>query len=164
MFQIGAQALILGMIALSLMVLAGYGGMVSLAQLSVAGVAGYAVAILGTNSAGVMGLGWPWQLYAPLAILIAGAVAALIGMIAVRTAGIYTIMITLAVATAFFLLAQQNYSLFNGHSGYRGVAPPIVFGVDWRDQVSFYYLTLGVAAIVYCAVVYAQRAPPLGAR
>jgi branched-chain amino acid transport system permease protein len=156
-YQIGAQTLILGMIALSLMVLAGYGGMVSLAQLTIAGVAGYAVAILGTNSAGVMGLGWPWQLYVPVAILIAGAVAALIGAIAVRTAGIYTIMITLAVATAFFLLAQQNYSLFNGHSGYRGVAPPQVFGVEWRNQVPFYYLTLGVAALAYCAVVYCAR-------
>ena len=54
------------------MVLAGYGGMVSLAQLSVAGIAGYAVAILGPNSVGVLGLGWPWWLYVPTAILIAG--------------------------------------------------------------------------------------------
>ena len=74
-----------------------------------------------------------------------GRAAALIGAIAVRTAGIYTIMITLAVATAFFYFAQQNYSLFNGHSGYRGVAPPQVFGIDWRDRVPFYYLTLAVA-------------------
>ena len=51
-FQIGAYALILGTIALSLMFLAGYGGMVSLAQMSVAGVAGYMVAILGQNSLG----------------------------------------------------------------------------------------------------------------
>jgi branched-chain amino acid transport system permease protein len=156
-FQLGAQTLILGMIALSLMVLAGYGGMVSLAQLTVAGVAGYAVAILGANSAGVLGLGWPWQLYVPIAILIAGVVAALIGMIAVRTAGIYTIMITLAVATAFFYFAQQNYSLFNGHSGYRGVRPPIAFGIDWSQQIPFYYLTLAAAALAYCAVVYCAR-------
>ena len=64
-FQLGAQTLILGMIALSLMVLAGYGGMVSLAQLTVAGVAGYAVAILGPNSIGVLGLDWPWWIYVP---------------------------------------------------------------------------------------------------
>jgi branched-chain amino acid transport system permease protein len=156
-FQLGAQALILGMIGLSLMILAGYGGMVSLAQLSVAGVAGYAVAILGPNSTGVLGLGWPWWLYVPVSILIAGIVAALIGMIAVRTAGIYTIMITLAVATALFYFAQQNYSVFNGHSGFRGLQPPQVFGVNWHEQIPFYYLTLGVSAIAYCAVVYAAR-------
>jgi branched-chain amino acid transport system permease protein len=156
-FQIGAQALILGLIGLSLMVLAGYGGMVSLAQLSVAGIAGYAVAILGANSVNVLGLGWPWQLYVPAAILIAGVASALIGMIAVRTAGIYTIMITLAVSTALFYFAQQNYSVFNGHAGFRGLAPPQVFGIDWRDPRAFYYLTLVVAALAYGAVVYGAR-------
>ena len=55
-FQVGGYALILGTIALSLTVLAGYGGMVSLAQMSVAGLAGYMVAILGHNSLG-LGLG-----------------------------------------------------------------------------------------------------------
>ena len=105
----------------------------------------------------MLGLGWPWQIAVPVSILIAGVVAALIGMIAVRTAGIYTIMITLAVATAFFYFAQQNYWLFNGHSGYRGVQPPVVFGIDWRDQIPFYYLTLGVAALAYGAVVYGAR-------
>ncbi len=46
-YQIGAQALALGLIALSLTFLAGYGGMLSLAQMTVAGIAGYIVAILG---------------------------------------------------------------------------------------------------------------------
>jgi len=156
-YQVCAQALILGLIALSLMILAGYGGMVSLAQLTVAGVAGYAVAILGPNGAGVLGLNWPLWLYVPAAILIAGAVNAVIGVIAVRTAGIYTIMITLAVGAAFFFLAQQNYSLFNGHSGFRGIAPPDLFGVSWRLPTPFYYLCLGVAALAYAAVVYASR-------
>ena len=75
-FQIGGQILILGMIGLSLMVLAGLGGMVSLAQLTVAGVAGYMVAIFGTNSVGVMGFGWPWWLAVPVAILIAACSSA----------------------------------------------------------------------------------------
>ncbi len=156
-FQLGAQTLILGMIALSLTILGGYGGMVSMAQLTVAGVAGYAVAILGPNSTRVLGLSWPWELYVPVAILLAGIVSALIGAIAVRTAGIYTIMITLAVGVAVFYLAQQNYSLFNGHSGFRGVAPPDLFGVSWRTPIPFYYLCLAVAALAYSAVVYAAR-------
>src|SRR5260370_18082748 len=131
--------------------------MVSMAQLTGGGVAGYAVAILGPNSAGVLGLNWPWEIYAPIAILTAGIVSALIGAIAVRTAGIYTIMITLATGMAFFYLAQQNYSLFNGHSGFRGVAAPVAFGVAWRNAVPFYYLCFAVAALFYCAVVYTAR-------
>jgi branched-chain amino acid transport system permease protein len=157
LFQIGAQTLILGMIALSLMVLAGYGGMVSMAQLAVAGLAGYTVAILGSNSTGVLGLNWPFWIYAPLAILVGGIASSLIGAIAVRSAGIYMIMITLATALAFFYLAQQNYSLFNGHSGFRGVAPPDVFGIAWRNPVPFYFLCLATAALSYAAVVYAAR-------
>ncbi|MBV9290338.1 MAG: hypothetical protein JO288_21400, partial [Hyphomicrobiales bacterium] len=84
LFQIGSQTLILGMIALSLMVVAGYGGMVSMAQLTVAGIAGYTVAILGSNSTGVLGLNWTWWFVVPLAILIGGIAPALIGAIAVR--------------------------------------------------------------------------------
>ncbi|MBL8581311.1 MAG: branched-chain amino acid ABC transporter permease, partial [Rhizobiaceae bacterium] len=86
--QIGGYSLILGMIALSLMMLAGYGGMVSLAQITVAGVAGYAIAILGLNNSNVHGFGWPWWLAVPVAVGLAAVVSALIGWIAVRTEGI----------------------------------------------------------------------------
>jgi branched-chain amino acid transport system permease protein len=60
-FQVAAQALVLGLIALSLTFLGGYGGMVSLAQMSVAGMAGYGVAIFGASSTPIS-LGWPWWL------------------------------------------------------------------------------------------------------
>src|SRR5262249_61938787 len=49
-FQIGGQSLVLGLIALSLTFLGGYGGMISLAQMTVAGIAGYMVAVFGTSS------------------------------------------------------------------------------------------------------------------
>ncbi len=155
--QIGGYSLLFGMIALSLMVLAGYGGMVSLAQLTIAGVAGYGVAIFGENSAGVMGFGWPWWLVVPVAVGLAAVASALIGWVAVRTEGIYTIMITLAVATASFYFAQQNYTLFNGFPGYAGIRAPEVFGVNWRDPMPFYYLCLGVAVLCYGAVLYGAR-------
>jgi branched-chain amino acid transport system permease protein len=157
--EIGGQILILGMIGLSLMVLAGYGGMVSLAQLTVAGIAGYAVAIFGTNSVGVLGLGWPWWLAVPVAILLSAIAASLIGLISVRTSGIYTIMITLAIGTAFFYFVNQNYTLFNGFSGFRGIQPPQVFGVNWRSTLPFYYLCLAIAVIAYALVLYCASSP-----
>jgi branched-chain amino acid transport system permease protein len=156
-FQIGGQILILGMIGLSLMVLAGYGGMVSLAQLTVAGFAGYGVAIFGANSVGVMGFGWPWWIAAPFAILVAAVAASLIGLISVRTTGIYTIMITLAIATAFYYFANQNYVLFNGFGGFRGLQPPTVFGIYWRDALPFYYLCLVIAGLAYGLVLYCAQ-------
>ncbi len=157
-FQIGAYSLILGTIGLSLMMLAGYGGMVSLAQLTVAGFAGYLVAILGDNSVEVMGLGWPWWLTVITAILAAAIFSAFIGAVSVRTEGIYTIMITLAIAVAFFYFVRQNYVLFNGFTGFAGVLPPTLFGIYWRDPAPFYYLCLLVAGGFFAAVVYGARA------
>ena len=157
-FQVGGYSLILGTIALSLMFLVGYGGMVSLAQMSAAGAAGYAMAILGHNSLGT-GHDWPWWLLVPTATLLAALFSTIAGLLAARTAGIYTIMITLAIGMAFFLLTQQNYAVFNGHSGFAGIAPPVTFGLDWRSPVPFYYLALVVAAACYAAVLYVSRAP-----
>ena len=154
--QIGAQALFLGVIALSLMFLAGYGGMVSLSQMTVAGVAGYMVAVFGTNATHPL-LGWPLWVAVPIAIIIATGFAVLIGIISVRTSGIYTIMITLAIGVAAFYFAQQNYAIFNGHSGFAGLPSPVGFGVNWRDPMPFYYLSLAVAVLGYAAVLYVSR-------
>ena len=115
-------AFILGMIALSLMFLAGYGGMVSLVQMTVAGCAGYMVAIFGTSAIAEISLGWPWWLAVPVAILIATLFGTLSGALSVRTEGIYTIMITLAIASAFFYFTLQNYTIFNGFSGFNARA------------------------------------------
>ncbi|MGF1553353.1 MAG: branched-chain amino acid ABC transporter permease [Paracoccaceae bacterium] len=159
LFQIFGWSFILGIIALSLMFLAGYGGMVSLLQMTVAAVAGYMVAIFGTSAIGDISQGWPWYVAIPLALLVAVLFGTLCGWLAVRTEGIYTIMITLAIASAFFYFARQNYVIFNGFTGFNGVLPPQLFGVNWRGPVAFYYLTLGCAAIAYAAVLYLSRAP-----
>jgi branched-chain amino acid transport system permease protein len=155
--QIGAYSLIWGLLALSMMLLAGYGGMVCLAQITTAGVAAYTVAIFGTNNMNIYGFGWPWWVLVPFAVLLAATVSAIIGAISVRTEGIYTIMITLAIAAAFFYFAQQNYGLFNGHSGYAGIPTPHFWGINWRDPLPFYYLCLFVASAAYAAVLYCSR-------
>ena len=159
MVQIFGWAFILGMISLSLMFLAGYGGMVSLVQMSVAGVAAYMMAIFGTSAIEAISLGWPWWLVIPLAIVIAVIFGTLSGALAVRTEGIYTIMITLAIATALFYFTRQNYVIFNGFSGFNKVLPPEVFGVNWRDPIPFYYLSLFWAACAYLLVLYVSRSP-----
>ncbi|HWK96890.1 MAG TPA: branched-chain amino acid ABC transporter permease [Pseudolabrys sp.] len=158
LFQVMGWTFILGMIGLSLMFLAGYGGMVSLLQMTVAGVAGYMVAILGPSGASVS-LGLAWWVVIPAAFLIAAIFATISGALAVRTDGIYTIMITLAIAAAFFYFTRQNYSIFNGYSGFNLVLPPKLFGVNWRDPMAFYYLSLACAALCYGAVVYIARSP-----
>lgn len=157
--EIFATTLILGTIALSLMFLAGYGGMVSLMQLTVAGFAGYMVAVFGASGNASISLGWPWWLAVPMALAMATAFGTLGGALAVRTEGIYTIMITLAIGAAFYYFTNQNWAIFNGHTGMNNVATPRFWGVDWRADVPFYYLALAVAALCYSAVLYLARAP-----
>lgn len=159
LYQVFGWSFILGMISLSLMFLGGYGGMVSLVQMSVAGLAGYMVAIFGDSAITDISLGWPWYIAIPLALVVAIFFGTVVGSLAVRTEGIYTIMITLAVAAAFFYFTRQNYAVFNGFSGFNGVLPPNLFGVDWRQSIPFYYLTLFWAAVAYFAVLYISRAP-----
>jgi branched-chain amino acid transport system permease protein len=158
-YQIGAQSLALGLIALSLTFLGGYGGMISLAQMTVAGIAGYLVAILGTSAVAEVSMKWPWWVGVPIAITGAVVVAAFIGWLSVRTEGIYTIMITLAMGVAFYYLALQNYSIFNGFQGFQQVYAPTVAGVNFRDPVAFYYLALFWSLAGYFFVKYLLRAP-----
>jgi branched-chain amino acid transport system permease protein len=157
--QVVGWALILGIIALSLMFLAGYGGMVSLAQMTVAGVSGYMVTVLGASSLPTISLFWPWWVAAPLAIAIAVAFGTLAGALSARTEGIYTIMITLAIAAAFFYLTLQNWPIFNGFAGFTTIPAPIAFGVNWKHPLPLYYLILFFAALSYVVVVYISRAP-----
>jgi branched-chain amino acid transport system permease protein len=159
LFQIFSWAYILGMIGLSLMFLAGYGGMVSLAQMTIAGFSGYMVAIFGVSGLTHLSLGWPWWLVAPMALALATVFGTITGALAVRTTGIYTIMITLAIASAFYYFVNQNYAIFNGHTGINSIATPNFWGVDWRSPIPFYYVTLGFAAICYWAAGYLARAP-----
>jgi branched-chain amino acid transport system permease protein len=158
-YQIGAQALALGLIALSLTFLGGYGGMISLAQMTVAGIAGYMVAIFGAAATDGVTLGWPWWLAVLLAIVIATGAATFIGWLSVRTEGIYTIMITLAIGVAFYYLVLQNYAVFNGFQGEQQVFPPTLAGVYWRDATPFYYLALVCALAGYLFVIYLVRTP-----
>jgi branched-chain amino acid transport system permease protein len=157
-FQIGAQSLWLGIIALSLIFLAGYGGMVSLAQMTLAGVAGYTLALLGGNSLN-WGVQWPWPLAVLGALAAGGMVGLLFGLIAVRTQGIYLLMITLAMSMGFYYLALQNVQVFNAYDGFSGVRAPVIAGVSLRQPTAFYYLCLGMAALLYGAVLYLVRTP-----
>jgi branched-chain amino acid transport system permease protein len=133
--------------------------MVSLMQLTIAGFAGYMCAVLGISGNTTISLGWPWWLATPMALALATLFGTLGGALAVRTAGIYTIMITLAIGAAFYYFTNQNWAIFNGHTGINNVASPQFWGVDWGSDIAFYYLVLGVAALCYFAVEYIARAP-----
>jgi branched-chain amino acid transport system permease protein len=151
-------ALLLGLIALSLTFLGGYGGMVSLAQMSVAGMAGYAVAVLGVSSTEIS-LGWPWWVAVPFAVLIASACATVIGWLSVRTEGIYTIMITLAFGQMAFFTAS-SLAAYGGDDGYTLYDRTEIFGTRlMENRLFFHYLCLAFLLFCWaiCAMLLASR-------
>ena len=100
-----------------------------------------------------------YQLRLTRRALFGNAASVLVGWLSARTEGIYTIMITLAMGVAFYYLALQNYSIFNGFQGFQKVYPPTLFDIDWRSPVPFYFLVLSLALLGYFAVKYIARAP-----
>ncbi len=161
--SIGAHSAILGIIALSLIFLAGYGGMVSLAQTAIAGVASYLVALLTVPRLPQQILAipvepnWPAYLAVPVALAAATCTGLLIGLIAVRTSGIYLLMLTVALGVGFFYLAEENYDFFGGHGGVPEVISPI--GYTSQNPALFYYICLISAVVLYLGVKYLVRTP-----
>ena len=156
--QVGGRTLGFGTIVLSLVFLSAYTGMLSLAQMTVAGVAGYTLAYFTAPIAGV-GLALPWPMAVLLALGAAILAGLLIGAIAVRTEGIYMLMITLAVAMGFYYLTLQNYAIFNGFTGFPAVPPPHILGFDLAHPKPFYYASLIGAALCYALVHWIVRTP-----
>ena len=153
--QILTQALWLGIAALSLIFLSSYGGMVSLAQVGLYGVAGFAMANLG-HAVGGLALGWsPW-----LAV-IGGIVAAVLvglvfGAISARSYGIYFLMITLALTLIVYYFFGQVTQL-GGDGGVRNVVTPGLIGNPVTHPDGLYYVALGAAAVCLFGVRYLGR-------
>ena len=128
-------------------------------QLTIAGFAGYMVAVFGVSGSANISLGWPWWLATPMALALATAFGMLGGALAVRTEGIYTIMITLAIGAAFYYFTNQNWAIFNGHTGINTIATPHFWGVDWRADIAFYYVIIGTrGAMLFRGALYLARA------
>jgi branched-chain amino acid transport system permease protein len=158
--QILTQALWLGIAAASLTFLFRYGGMVSLGQVAIYGIAGFAMAnvVHTVNSEGGLNLGWnPW-----LGVLFGIAVAVIIsfayGAIASRSYGIYFLMTTLALSLLVFYFFGQVTQL-SGFGGVRSVSPPGFLGDTLTNGTPLYYVCLGCSVGVYLLLRYVVRTP-----
>lgn len=153
------QVFLLGVAAASLIFLSAYGGMVSLAQVALYGIAGFVLGNVVTNgNTKGLNLGWhPW-LGVLLGIAIATAVGFIFGALANRSTGIYFLMITLtfAVIANFFFGQVTTFSGFGGISGIR--TPSLIGAVDLHPN-RLYYASLVVAVLVYAAIRYIVRTP-----
>jgi branched-chain amino acid transport system permease protein len=151
------KALWLGLVAMSLIFLSSYGGMVSLAQVGVFGVAGFTMANLVAADGGLETALDPW-----LAVVIGLAAAVVVGLIfgaiSARSEGVYFLMITLAFGVMVFYFFGQVTQL-SGHGGVNNVAVPGIVGERVTNPAPLYYISLGVAAAAFVGVRYLGRTP-----
>jgi branched-chain amino acid transport system permease protein len=136
--RLASRIMIYAICALSLDIILGYGGMVSFGHAAFFGIGAYTVAILAHHGIHSALIAWP------AAVGFAGATALLIGVVSLRTSGVYFIIITLA-------FAQMLYYLFTGLEQYGGADGMAVgsrnsFGawLDISGANAFYYLILGI--------------------
>lgn len=141
--QMVARMMILGIFAMSLDLLQGVTGLVSLGHAAFFGLAGYALAFLMPQDAPASL--W-WTL--PAAVAASALAALVIGFFVVRTHGIYFIMVTMAFAQMVFFLFFDNKAL-GGSDGIYINFKPAAFLFDLEDKRVFYYFTLAMLVLVY---------------
>ena len=146
--QTVTRMMILAIFSMSLDLLQGVTGLVSLGHAAYFGLAGYALAFLmPQNEAASL-----W-LTLPLAVLASALAALVIGFFVVRTHGIYFIMVTMAFAQMVFYLFFDNHALGGSDGLYVNFKPSAtLLGVqlfDLDNKTTFYYFTLGALLLVY---------------
>ncbi len=143
--QMLTQMMILAIFAMSLDLLQGVTGLVSLGHAAYFGLAGYALAFL-TPADTPISLWWSL----PLAAAGAGLAALVIGFFVVRTHGIYFIMVTMAFAQMVFFLFFDNKALGGSDGIYVNFRPDATaLGIDLENKAHFFYFTLAVMVGVY---------------
>jgi branched-chain amino acid transport system permease protein len=137
-----ARIMIFAIAAVSLDLILGFGGMVSFGHAAYLGVGAYCVGIC---IAFELDSGW---LHLPVVIVVSAAVAAVIGMLSLRTSGVYFIMITLAFSQMLFFLGV-SVKEFGGDDGLTLNSTSTFFGAELgrgRPPLTLYYAVLGLLA------------------
>ena len=141
--QMVTRMMILAIFAMSLDLLQGITGLVSLGHAAYFGLAGYVLAFMSPADAGANIL-----TTLPLAVLASALVALVIGFFVVRTQGIYFIMVTMAFAQMLYYLFFDNKGLGGSDGIYINVRPAGL-GMDLENKLVLYYFTLACMLLVY---------------
>ena len=142
---------IYGICGVSLMVLVGYTGLISLGHAAFLGIGAYAHAYLLQH-------GVPWAASVAIAVLITTACGVIVGLPALRMTGIYLAIATLAFAVIIQEVFTRWESVTGGFAG-MAVDKPIIFGVRFNDEASFYYLCAALLALTILLTENLLRSP-----
>jgi branched-chain amino acid transport system permease protein len=144
---LGSQILITGLFAVSLDLIMGYAGIVSLGHAAFFGIGAYTAGLLAVH-------GWGEPISG---LLLAGSAGAIVGFatsfLVVRGADLARLMVTLGIGLMLFEAANQMSSVTGGADGLSGVAMGKLFGLypfDLRGSTAYLY-SLGVLFLMFVA-------------
>ena len=134
---------IFAILALSLNLLLGYTGQLSLGHAGFFGIGAYTAALLALD------WGWPFWLTLPAAALTAGLAGLAIGGVALKVRGAYFVLVTISFAGVVSLVSINWMELTNGPLGLPGVPAPELPWLSFRTKRAYYYLVLAATALAY---------------
>jgi len=147
--SLATLTLIYALLAMSVDILAGYAGRTPLCHGAIFGAATYVVMYYVTSAGGN-----PW-IGVALGIATAVAVSLIFALLAVRTTGVYFLLLTLALGMVVWGVCQRWTSVTGGENGLRGNARP-----EWlSDPVRFYYFVLVIGLLASFVMWRFVRSP-----
>ncbi|MCW5687004.1 MAG: branched-chain amino acid ABC transporter permease [Pseudolabrys sp.] len=146
---LATEVLIFGLLAMSIDILAGYAGRTSLGHGAIFGVSTYVVVYA------VMNAGMSPAVACLLGVLAATLLAAIFGLLAVRTSGVYFLLLTLALGMIVWGICLRWTQVTGGENGLRGAIRPALLS-DYRV---FYWMVLAVTAALSLAIWRFVRSP-----
>jgi len=146
--QLFAKVMIFAVFAMSLDLLVGFTGLVSLGHAAFFGLGAYTLMLLSPQYEAAS-----FWLSLPAAVAVAAVAAAIIGALVLRTSGVYFIMVTLAFAQMLYYFAIKSKALGGSDGAYIYVKPDATI-LGWRpfdlgNRVHFYYLALALMVATY---------------
>ncbi|HEU5323874.1 MAG TPA: branched-chain amino acid ABC transporter permease, partial [Methylomirabilota bacterium] len=151
--HVAIMAGIFGVLALSLNLLLGFTGQLSLGHAAFFGIGAYTSALL------TLKLDWSFWPALVAAVALAAAAGWLIGRLALKLRGAYFVLVTISFAGVISLVSVNWIELTNGPLGLPGVPAPEVWGWSLRSKSAYYYLVLAALALSFlvCARLVRSR-------
>lgn len=144
---------IFGLLVMSLDLVVGYTGLWSFCHAALFGVAAYTTGILITE----FNITYLW-FTAPISILVAALIAAIVGLIALRTSFVYFLLVTFALGQLVYGVVIRLKDLTGGGFGLPNIPYPN-FGFDWYSPVGMYYFVLVIFMICAFALYRIIKSP-----
>jgi branched-chain amino acid transport system permease protein len=155
-FHVGLLTLIViwGLFAMSLDVLLGYGGLPSLGHSAFFGVGAYATALTAVHT------GWGFGGALAAVVVSCALVGAVMATFALRSRGVYFLMVTLAISQVLWGIAFGWRSVTRGDDGITDIARPSLGGfIDLSQPLVFFYFALAWLVSIWAFLALVMRSP-----